>query len=46
MKMLSHPLSVSNLLSVSALSRPDIMQLVGSADHYKRVVCNFEVVMI
>lgn len=39
--MLSHPLSVSNLLSVSALSRPDIMQLVGSADHYKRVVCNF-----
>jgi len=39
--MLSHPLSVSNLLSVSALSRSDIMQLVGSADHYKRVVCNF-----
>ena len=38
--MLTHPLSVPNLLTVSALTRPDIMQLLGSADHYKRVVCD------
>lgn len=36
--MLAHPLSVQNLLSVSTLTRQDMMQLIGSADHYKRVV--------
>ena len=38
--MLSRPQSVRNLLTVSALTKLDIMELLGLADHYKRVVCN------
>ena len=36
--MLSHPLSVKHLITVAALTRGDVMQLIGSAGRYARVV--------